>query len=187
MIKKLILIILVFISLSAVGQDKKFEKWNENELAQYSKLMELSKYVHNKKKTDISKDTLFEKYVYFDNVLSDTEPERKERRLEAFDTIFYYFRSAVDCIGLENFDAKPIRFYKDHKIYEPFNEEKAKLKSINGEKMYAKDENVFAYYRKDDPQNPIGTLLFEPKSDKLAAWILLDQGGYRYFLTFNLL
>jgi hypothetical protein len=52
--------------------------------------------------------------------------------------------------------------------------------------MYTKDSNVFAYYRKDEPENPLGTLLFESGTDKLAAWIMINQGGYKYFLTFNL-
>ena len=79
-----------------------------------------------------------------------------------------------------------MRFYKNHKIYEPFDEDKAKLKALGGEKMYAKDDNVFAYFRKEEPENPLGVLLFESETDKLAAWIMINQGGYGYFLTFNL-
>ena len=52
--------------------------------------------------------------------------------------------------------------------------------------MYAKDDNVFAYFRKEEPENPLGVLLFESETDKLAAWIMINQGGYGYFLTFNL-
>ena len=35
--------------------------------------------------------------------------------------------------------------------------------TVGGEKMYVKDANVFAYYRKEKPENPLGTLLFEPE------------------------
>ncbi|TXK00565.1 hypothetical protein [Flagellimonas aequoris] len=167
------------------GQKLNSEKWSESEKAQYTKLTELVHYVHKKKETEISKDTLFQKYIYFDNVLSDTVQQRKIKRLAAFDDLFQYFRKTLDSIGLENLDAKPIRFYKDHKIYEPFDEKVAK-KSIDGKKMYTKDSNVFAYYRKDEPENPFGSLLFDPETDKLAAWIMINQGGYKYFLTFNL-
>ncbi|MBU2906409.1 hypothetical protein KO529_16555 [Arenibacter algicola] len=168
------------------GQNRSPEDWTENDMAQYAKLKELAGYVYQKKKTEISKDSLFKNYVYFDNVLNDTDKERRERRAVQFDTLFYYFRKTVDSIGLENLDAKPVRFYKGHKIYEPFDKEKSEHETIGGEKMYARDENVFAYYKKNDPENPLGVLLFEPESDKLAAWIMLNQGGYRYFLTFNL-
>ncbi len=79
-----------------------------------------------------------------------------------------------------------MRFYKHHKIYKPFDEQQIK-ESISGEKMYKKDKNVFAYYRKEYPENPLGALLFEPETNKLVAWIMINQGGYKYFLTFNLL
>ena len=173
-------------SISSFGQNASSENWTKNELAQYSKLIELGNYVHNKKKSEISKDTLFKRYIYFDNVLNDVDSERKENRIQSFDTLFYFFRNTVDSIGFKNLDAKPVRFYKNHKIYEPFKKEIAK-ETVGGEKMYTKDTNVFAYYRKEEPENPLGTLLFEPETDKLCAWIMIDQGGYKYFLTFNLL
>lgn len=53
--------------------------------------------------------------------------------------------------------------------------------------MYTKDTNVFAYYRKDKPDNPLGVLWFDPKNNKLVSWIVINQCGYRYFLTFNML
>lgn len=146
----------------------------------------MASYVYQKEKGEISKDSLFENYIYFDNVLNDTDTATRDKRIAAFDTLFYFFRKTVDSIGLANLDAKPVRFYKNHKIYEPFDKEKSGLKTLEGEKVYAKDENVFAYYRKDEPENPIGVLLFEPDSAKLCAWIMIDQGGHNYFLTFNL-
>ncbi|MEE9432152.1 MAG: hypothetical protein V3V16_13970 [Melioribacteraceae bacterium] len=182
-----ILIGIILLSTSlGFGQNMSSENWTENELAQYSKLTELANYVYKKKKTEFSKDSLFEKYIYFDYVLKDTVSERKEKRLVAFDTIFHYFRKNLDSIGIKNLDAKPVRFYKNHKIYEPFREDIAK-ETVGGEKMYTKDANVFAYYKKEEPKNPLGVLLFEPETDKLVAWIMINQGGYKYFLTFNLL
>jgi len=168
------------------GQNSNTENWTETEKSQYLKFNELAIYVHNKEKSEISHDVLFEKFIFFNYVLNDTITKRKERRLEAFDTIFSYFRQTVNSIGLKNLDIKPVRFYKNHEIYKPFKKDKAK-KTIRGEKMSTKDSNVFAYYRKEDPENPLGTLLFEPNTYKMVAWIMLDQGGTKYFLTFNLL
>jgi hypothetical protein len=182
---KLLIGVLLLASSLCIGQKKNSEIWTKNELAQYSKLTELANYVYNKEKSEISKDSLFKKYIYFDNVLNDTVSERKEKRLVAFDTIFYFFRKNLNSLGIKNLDAKPVRFYKNHKIYEPFKEEIAR-ETIGGEKMYTKDANVFAYYKKNEPENPLGTLLFEAETDKLVAWIMLNQGGYKYFLTFNL-
>ena len=183
--KKAIISILILTSFICFGQDKKFENWTENEKSHYHKLLKLAKYVEGQNKNQISKDTLFDKFIFFDYVLNDTITERREKRLEVFDTLFYSFRKTIDSFGLENLDAKPVRFYKEHEIYKPFDEDQA-MKSISGEKMYEKDSNVFAYYRKEEPETPLGTLLFEPETGKLVAWIMIDQGGYKYFLTFNL-
>ena len=170
------IIFLIAIPLFCLGQNKGFNDWTENEKANY---------VSGKQKPEISREILFYKYINFDYVLKDTFVTRIEKRLLAFDTLFYSFRNTIDSIGIENLEAKPIRFYKNHKIYEPFDEEKA-MKSISGRKMYARDLNVFAYFRKEDPENPLGTLLFDHESNRLVAWILIKQGKYGYFLTFNL-
>ena len=183
---KILILVLLVTSSFCFGQNTRTKNWTENEKTQYEKLTELANYVYKKEKSEISKDSLFEKFIYFDYVLNDTVSERKEKRLVAFDTIFYYFRKNLDSIGLKNLDAKPVRFYKNHKIYKPFKEELTR-ETVGGEKMYTKDINVFAYFRKEEPETPLGTLLFEPKTDKLVAWIMINQGGYKYFLTFNLL
>ena len=167
------------------GQKNKNEEWTENEKSQYSTLTKLANYVYGKKSSEISNQTLYDNYIYFDYVLKDTVNIRRKERLSKFDTIFSFFKKKVDSIGVSNLDAKPVRFYKEHKIYEPFDEKNAK-ESISGEKMNTKNQNVFAYYRKDEPENPLGVLLFEPNTNKLASWIMINQGGYKYFLLFNL-
>ena len=152
------------------------EKWTNKEKMMYAKLKDLAQYVNGKNNSEISKDTLFEKYIEFNYVLNDTLKARKENRIQSFDTLFYYFRNKIDSLGIKNFDAKPVGFYKNNKIYEPFEKELDRIKS-----------SVFVYYDKEKPEIPKGTLWFDEKSNKLIAWILLNQGGYRYFLSFNLL
>ena len=78
---------------------------------------------------------------------------------------------------MENLDAKPVRFYRGHEIHKPF--EKA-LQNL--------EPNVFVYFVKGKEEDPLGYLLFEEDSKKLASWILLKQGSSGwFFLTFNLL
>lgn len=182
---KISLILLILTTINSFGQTENGKHWTKNELMQHATLKKLANYVNSKEKKEISKDTLFKKYIYFDYVLQDKNLERKENRLSQFDTIFYGFRNAINTIGLENLDAKPMRFYKNHEIYKPFKREGA-MESVGGEKMYTEDDNVFAYFKKSEPENPLGELLFEPETNKLVAWIMIDQGGYKYFLTFNL-
>lgn len=183
--RKIITSLLLLTSLICFSQNKDHESWSKNEKAQYKKLLHLAKYVSGKEKNQISKDTLFNEYIYFDYVLKDTIAERREKRLAAFDTLFYSFRKIIDSLGIENLDAKPVRFYRNNKIYEPFEKDKA-METVGGEKMFTKDANVFAYFRKKEPESPLGTLLFEPETGKLSAWIMINQGGYKYFLLFNL-
>lgn len=173
--KKITFGILILVTFSSCQKGNKFANWTEKEKKQYQKLTELAEYVNGKDKSEISKDVLFEKYIKFDYVLIDTIETRREKRIQSFDTLFYYFRKRIDSIGIENIDAKPVRFYKGHEIYRPFKKQLAEIEPY-----------VFAYYEKNNPKNPKGTLWFDKESDKLIAWVLLNQGGTRYFLTFNL-
>ena len=184
--KNTFLIICFLLNITFCFGQKNKEIWTENEKYQYSVLTNLVNYLYGKKTLEISHETLFNKYIYFDYVLNDTLKNRIDDRLSKFDTIFSFFKTTFDSIGVSNFEAKPVRFYKQHKIYKPFDERNAK-QSISGEKMYTKDQNVFAYYRKDEPENPLGVLLFDPNTNKLASWIMIQQGSYNYFLQFNLL
>lgn len=183
--RKIIFILFLVTSFFAFGQDREQQDWTKNEKSQYLRFFQLANYVYKKQKTEISKDTLFDKYIYFDYVLKDTVAKRREPRLSKFDAIFSFLKKRIDSIGVNNLDAMPIRFYKKHKIYEPFDQNIAKT-SISGEKMFINSPDVLVYYRKEDPENPLGTILFEPTTSKLAAWIMIDQGGHKYFLLFNL-
>ena len=88
-----------------IGQTKISEDWTENDKAQYAKWKKLANYVYKKEKCEISKDSLFKNYIFFDNILNDTVTERRERRIVAFDGLFDYFKKTVDSIGFENLDA----------------------------------------------------------------------------------
>ncbi|MBD3863473.1 hypothetical protein [Olleya marilimosa] len=183
---KYFIISVFFINIS-YSQSNKSKDWTNDETAYYNTFENLARYTYKKDIDSISKDTLIEKYIYFDYVLKDTVQERKQKRIKKLIPLFSYFKKTLDSLGIDNIDAKPIRFYKNHKIYEPFDEDKTQLKTVGGKKMYTEDVNVFAYFRKEEPENPLGTLLFEPKTHKLLSWVLINQGGYRYFLLFNIL
>tara|TARA_R110000868_G_scaffold268530_11_gene527728 strand:+ start:159 stop:428 length:270 start_codon:yes stop_codon:yes gene_type:complete len=77
--KIIILNILISVTFICSGQNKKFENWTKNERSQYSKLSELVQYVSEKRKQEISKDTLFDKFIFFDYVLNDTNIERRQK------------------------------------------------------------------------------------------------------------
>jgi hypothetical protein len=169
-------LIYIFTTLISFGQSKVSNEWTEKEVKQYKTLLDLAQYVYGKSKTEISNDILFEKYIEFSYVLKDTSKVRIKKRIESFDTLFSFFRKPIDSVGVNKLDAKPIRFYKHHDIYKPFEKQLAQIAP-----------DVFVYFVKDRPDDPKGTLWLDPKSNKLIAWILLSQGGTYYFLSFNLL
>jgi hypothetical protein len=168
------LIILILMSSLVKAQENK-DTWTDAEKKYYGVLKNFCQYLNGNKK--YSRDLIFERFVEFDYVLSDTSVARIERRKIQLDTLVLQFDKYIDLIGLENLDAKPLRLYSPiHKIRLPFNGE---LGDISNE--------VFAYYRKGSEDYPIGTIWFNKKNGKLLSWILINQGGYYYFLTFNLL
>lgn len=139
----------------------------------------ISLFEHFKRKSydSTQRDLVFKQFVYFDNILADTSKNKIIERIKFFDEVFPKMLHYVDSVGIKNLDAVPSRLFKGNKeFFKPFETEE--LKELL--------PFTLTYYKKNKPDDPIGVLLFEPKTHKLLAWILLNQGGYYYFLTFNL-
>ncbi|WP_147415972.1 hypothetical protein [Ulvibacterium marinum] len=157
-----------FCILNLFSQEEDFRDWLPHEVEYYKNLKGLAEYVNARDKSDISKDTLFKKYIYVD---SDTLKHKGTLYdMENFDTIFSFIPATIKKVGIQNLDAKPLRFYKQHEIYRPF---QSALKRVV--------PFVMVYYRKERPDEPLGTLLFEPKTHKLHSWILLSQGDSGWY------
>jgi hypothetical protein len=168
------LVILILMSSLVKAQENK-NTWTDAEKKYYEVLNNFCQYL--KSNNEYSRDLIFERFVEFDYVLNDTSVARIESRKVQFDTLVLQFDKYIDLAGLENLDAKPLRLYSPiHKIRLPFNNQ---LGDISNE--------VFAYYRKGSEDHPIGTIWFNKENSKIISWILIYQGGYYYFLTFNLL
>lgn len=174
--KTILSIILILSTINGCSQvNSKTSFWSKKEKEYYQTLVDLKSYLETNEYSKTSKDSIFEKYVFFDNVLNDTVLDRRERRINTFDSIFKYIPKTLDSIGSENIDFKPIRFYKGEEIYTPFEQTLQELES-----------EVFVYYT--DEKKPIGCILFDKKTSKILSWILLKQGDNSwFFLTFDLL
>ena len=167
-------IILILVSSLVNAQENK-DTWTDAEKKHYEVLKGFCLYL--KSNNEYSRDLVLERFVEFDYVLSDTSAARIERRKIQLDTLVIQFDKYIGLVGFENLDAKPLRLYSPiHKIRKPFIGE---LGDISNE--------VFAYYRKDSENYPLGTVWFNNKNSKIISWMLINQGGYYYFLTFNLL
>ena len=171
----LIVIIAVCPSFQCLSQTSK--GWTSMERQYYMNLKGLCSYLVSKHDLIDIQDSSIQKYLLLDYVLNDTSEQRKKDRLERITTLLGGFRHFIDSVGLSNLDAKPIRFFKGNsKFYKPFSEELKDAQPL-----------TFAYFDKRHPNNPYGYLLFHRESRKLVTWILINQGGYHYFLVFNLI
>jgi hypothetical protein len=174
--RSLLLIIAVLVYSTTFAQAN---NWTKDEQLFYTKMKSLCEHFKGKLYDTTQRKLVFKNFVYFDNILSDTSQSRISQRIALFDGLFYQMTHFIDSVGLENFDAAPTRFYKsNNKFFEPFD--------IRGE-LSELLPLTLTYYDKRRPGEPIGTLLFEAKTHKLLAWLMIDQGGYHYFLTFNLI
>lgn len=169
-------LLLLILTTAAFGQTK---NWTRDEQGFYIKMKALCEYFKDRTYDTTQREFIFREYVYFDNILADTSKKKIQERIKWFDGLFYQMTHFIDSVGLENLDAKPTIFFKDNSAFF---------------KPYDKDGELnellpltLTYFDKRKPDEPIGTLLFESKTHKLLAWVIINQGGYRYFLTFNLL
>jgi hypothetical protein len=155
--------LLFILSCSTYAQDS---KWTKSEKIYYSKTKELCNYLKANPYDTSKRRVIFSKYILYTNPKNDTS----QRRLNFFDGLFYFFYHFVDSVGLQNLDAKPVRYFKnDTTFYKPFQED-----------LKWADSMSLAYFDKRQPQKPLGALLYDDKTGKLVSWIILNMGGYLY-------
>jgi hypothetical protein len=150
--------------------------WTNNELKYQSTIANLSKYLSNTSESAINRDSL-KNYIYIDYALNSVPQAQKDKRLHSADTLIKVFKHFIDSVGYENLDVKPVQYFKSNsEYYQPFEKE---LKNDA--------PNSLAYFNKSTPTLPLGSLLFDEKTGKLMSWILINQSGYHYYLTFDML
>lgn len=166
---------LLILATASFGQGN---SWTKDEQEYYKTMKSLCEHFRGKTYDTAQRNVVFREFVYFDNILGDTSKTRIQERIQWLDGLFYQMTHFIDSVGLDNLDAKPTVFFKDQKsFFEPYD----KGGELNGLLPL-----TLTYFDKRRPNEPIGTLLFEQKTHKLLAWVVINQGGYRYFLTFNL-
>jgi hypothetical protein len=172
--KKLTLFIFIVLNIHPAFSQK-VNSFSAKEKEYYNTIKGFCKYLQENPGALKNRDIIFKNWVLFDYVLTDTSESRKNKRIEQMDQLLAAFKHFIDSAGAENLDAAPIRYYKDSKeFFKPFAENLAEQVSV-----------TFAYYYKNNLQHPLGYLLFDEKTGKLVSWVLINQGGHYYFLTFN--
>ena len=162
--RKLILaFISLFLTASTYAQDL---NWSKEENDYYSTTKDLCIFLKSAQYDTSKRNFIFDKYIFFNTPKKDIS----QSKLEYFDMLFYHFYHFVDSVGLENLDAKPIRYFKsDTTFYKPFQED-----------LKWAEPMTLAYYDKRQPAKPLGALLYEINSRKLVSWIILNMGGYLF-------
>lgn len=176
MMHKTLLIFGVFFLtiINVFSQKDKFKDWHPTEIEYYNGLKQLAEYVEGKPGVhfEISKDSIIQKFLYINEKSKESIHKNTVYGIEYKNGLFNtYLTKAINKHGLENLDAQPLRFYNEtDSVYRPFK------KALNTISPY-----VLVYYLKGSPEKPLGTLLFEPRSQKLNSWILLSQGSSGWF------
>lgn len=160
-----IFLILLGLTNYCLAQDK---DWTKDELKYYNTTKDLCKFLTESRYDTSKREILFSKYVFFVNPKKDTS----QNRINYFDILFYKFCHFIDSTGVENLDAKPIRYFKTDS--ELVNKYKEDLK-------WAESRSL-AYYNKKNPEKALGALLYDQDTGKLVSWIVLNMDGY-LFLT----
>jgi hypothetical protein len=145
--------------------------WTKQEMGYYTKTKEFCMFLKSNPYDPSKREYIFSNYILFTNTKNDTS----QQRLNYFDGLFYGFYHFIDSVGLENLDAKPVRYFKSDSIfYKPFVEDLKWADSLS-----------LAYFDKREPEKPLGSLLYDLESGNLVSWMILNMGGYLY-LTPNL-
>lgn len=153
------------------------------------------RYVQKTPREQISQATLFDNYLAFEHILSDTTEDSVALR------VFHKMLSSVDLV-LDTTDIKSYQVVPWNKYAYPNNLpkmlwEKEPLTHIwgrplpgtgtsqqdrvkKGEKQL---EDILVCFKKDRPEEPLYYFLFDD-SNQIASWLLVRQGGLHYFLTF---
>lgn len=166
-----ILVLFYTFSVCVYSQDKEFKGWLPAEINYYNNLKGLAEYVNGKSDVNIGQDSIIHKFLKIEEASRDSVNKNTVYSIEYRNGVFTSFVNKINSHGLDNLDAKPLRFYKENdSLYRPF---------VSALKEVA--PNVMVYYRKECPEKPLGTLLFDNETHKLISWVLLQGAGASYF------
>ena len=173
--KNKFMVFLLFCTYGICTYSQDFEGWLPEEIKYYNNLKRLAEYVNEKSEVDIGMDTTIQKFLKIEEASRDSINRNTVYSIEYRNGVFSNFVKGINKHGLENLDAKPLRFYKENdSLYRPFDRA---LKEVAPDF----DPNVMVYFRKENPEKPLGTLLFDVETHKLISWVLLKGEGGSYF------
>ena len=89
-----------------------------------------------------------------------------------------------------DYEMKPLRLCEGTELYKTFGYEEKEFLTDDQSYRTRKIESIpyiMVYYNKKKPDELLGTLLFSSSDNKIVSWVRINQGGYFYYLTFNMI
>lgn len=165
---KRILMLMLFLSVGSLLQAQSITQQRLNNFKA------LISYLKRTDDACINTDTLTKNYVDVNYILSDTDTGRVKKRMQSLLMLSQRLKSPMMPFSHGNAALIPFAEVKD---------------ASASELKYLKDTggDVYGYYPNGAGSTEKTWLLFRPGEVKVASWLLIDQGGYLYFLMLNLL
>ncbi|MCU0323044.1 MAG: hypothetical protein MUE72_11545 [Chitinophagaceae bacterium] len=111
----------------------------------------------------------YKQHLYDNNWYGDTTTKRGKETNAFTQQAILSLKKYVLKSGLENLDVAPIDFFKNDTLY------KKNFKDIQ--------DDILFYYDKRNPELPLGPIWFEPKTNQIICWLVLNFGGELFFIT----
>jgi hypothetical protein len=188
----ILLIGIACLTSSVHAQQVRLSKQEKQRIHTISKFC---RYVKKKPLEQIDQSLLFEKYLAFEHILTDTTKEQIAQKV--FQKLLKDLNTVLDTTTINGYGVVPWNKYGykknlprmlwedeplTHLFGNPLPDKSAAHRQavIEGKKEL---ENIMVCYKKQNPQEPLYYFLFDERN-KIVSWLLVRQGGLHYFLTF---
>jgi hypothetical protein len=126
---------------------------------------------------EIIQPSFYKKYLYTSNPFLDSTSEQgcdyhKSMQYTIIEVKKYLLKN-----GLEDLDLAPIEFFKTDTVFKKWIQDEHMQKYFQNIK-----ENVLAFYKKSNPEQPICLIRFEPNTNKIYTWLTANPYSIIFFL-----
>jgi hypothetical protein len=192
---RLYIILLICIACLNGNLSAQHTRPTKQEKQRIHQVSKFCRYVKKKPLAEIDQDLLFEKYLSFEYILTDTTKEQIASKV--FSKLLKDIHTVLDTTHINSYGVVPWNKYQykenlPRMLWEdepltglfgnPLPDKTASYRQavIEGKKEL---ENIMVCFKKKKPQEPLYYFLFD-EQNKIVSWLLIRQGGLHYFLTF---
>lgn len=189
-------VLLLICLLCAIGHLRaQSSKLSRQDKRRIKVVKEFCRYVQKTPPEEINQELLFDKYLSFEHILSDTTADSVAHRV--FHKLLTNVALVLDTTDIKSYQVVPWNKYTYPNKLPKMLWEKEPLSHIWGrplpntgisqqdrvKKGQKQLEDIMVCFKKEKPEEPLYYFLFDD-SNQIASWLLVRQGGLHYFLTF---